>query len=957
MDEQTKNKQEPIKHVEDESHLQSREISDLTPITEQEMSENDTKKEIDPSPKELEDSVKEGQGDLDFYQESEVETEMLEESIEGELSSEILSGDDVQEIEEKRLEDLKESQEVIDDLKEGLQVESGPKDIKEGGSPMDSQSTDKIDQNATAEDDTDFYARISTGDLSKSILIKEAMGSNIKVENNENYLIQNDIPISIRLEDWQEMEEFDYLPPIDVSLVLRLANQMIESRMLLLHCPDEPYLEKLISRIILELQKGNKDHEFSKKVYFNHFEDSNSKAGDKPITIGDFTNERFETESLTYLKAKVNKMPLLKSLYIKDQEWYNNVVHALKQKNVFMFCVIDRATFLEMDQQNDNSDKISQKNLSELGKVPYYNIAFVNYFIQHLFGEDESIVINQEIYSQFKNGLWGKRKSQTELRNMLIDSLGGDKDRIKAEVEKKADPNYQHNKISMIEELPFSKEPNRTAMFIATFFPDVSASDFRMLVEELIHGREVKVVVEMLKTEGKKSKKQNIVSTQSLSELWRQEGDIVLLKSGIQTRRLQNGKISYDFVELGVDDGIDEYFVAHHSMYLFAQYERLLDSGYFFDTGTSKLLIKNMMELMVEVATYDPDTYVHPLLRQIYFKLFLDREISFETQSKLNPEELDRLRKYKNFELEVGFKRLLELIRIMLNRTETLAPKINLFFDELLSIGLIDHLILFIKEYSHQQLVDPILWIEKILIKRNGDKYLSELITILLGDSRKWEGSAKTKLQQIYSWMPEDFRTKKYTLKQSYAALIMLQLADPIKSGFPLRLYGEYPPKFSVIRPIGNNEKALDHFKFLLNWLFNPHALNIYALEIANSKKEGKELESIKKDVGQELMKQRAFIIESWLLIINGFQHETIVEEKEELNQILFEAISQVLTPKQRLLLLKGFAFWLKHYHSEIGRLSRKDNKSDPMYLKLYLAKKETVIKLSNQLTSTSHGI
>ncbi len=116
-------------------------------------------------------------------------------------------------------------------------------------------------------------------------------------------------------------------------------------------------------------------------------------------------------------------------------------------------------------------------------------------------------------------------------------------------------------------------------------------------------------------------------------------------------------------------------------------------------------------------------------------------------------------------------------------------------------------------------------------------------------------------------------------------------------------------------------------------------------------------MESIKKDVGQELMKQRAFIIESWLLIINGFQHETIVEEKEELNQILFEAISQVLTPKQRLLLLKGFAFWLKHYHSEIGRLSRKDNKSDPMYLKLYLAKKETVIKLSNQLTSTSHGI
>ncbi len=836
MDEQNNNSEESLKQANKTDHQQAHEVSDLTPLTEQEMSENETQKEINPSPKELEDSVREEQGDLDVPKEPETETEVLEEPTEGEISSESLPVKDFQEIEEKRLEDQQESQEVIRDLKEQSQDETKSKSEKGVESQVGSQPTEKAGQGTSADDDTDSHAGISVGGLDKSILIKEMVDANV-LQVNGDYIAQSNSPISIRLEDWQEAEELGYLPPIDTSLALRLVNQIIQSRLLLLHCSDEPYLEQLISRIVLELQKGNKDQEFSKKVYFNHFEDSNSKAGDKPIKIGDFTHGSFEQESLTYLKAKVNKMSLLNSLYITDQEWYNTVVHRLKQNNIFMFCVIDRTTFLEMDQQNSNHDKISQKNLSELGKVPYYNIAFVNYFIQHLFGEDESIVINQEIYSQFKNGLWGKRKSQTELRNMLIDSLGGDKDRIKAEVEKKADPNYQHNKISMIEELPFSKEPNRTAMFIATFFPDVSASDFRMLVEELIDGREVKVVVEMLKTEGKKSKKQNVVSTQSLSELWRQEGDIVLLKSGIQTRRLQNGKISYDFVELGVDDGIDEYFVAHHSMYLFAQYERLLDSGYFFDTGTSKLLIKNMMELMVEVATYDPDTYVHPLLRQIYFKLFLDREISFETQSKLNPEELDRLRKYKNFELEVGFKRLLELIRIMLNRTETLAPKINLFFDELLSIGLIDHLILFIKEYSHQQLVDPILWIEKILIKRNGDKYLSELITILLGDSRKWEGSAKTKLQQIYSWMPEDFRTKKYTLKQSYAALIMLQLADPIKSGFPLRLYGEYPPKFSVIRPIGNNEKALDHFKFLLNWLFNPHALNIYALEIVNSKK------------------------------------------------------------------------------------------------------------------------
>mgnify|MGYP000050040960 CR=1 FL=1 len=813
-------------------------------------------------------------------------------------------------------------------------------------------------QEGTIEDETE------TLNDSNEEIESEYQQDNIDVKVNSADTIigkqNNEYYCDSKFEDPTHTWELDYDFEQNISIPEKTFNTYVQalktSRIIMLYSEDDSFVNNTIHDIVSAITKLP-----SCKTYETRYLDwnriNNTKKGqknkvvnyDSKITIDSFTGKNYENDKTTFLKVNLSNLDFLKSIYISNKEHSSSITKELQNNKLFIICKIEHDLYNEIN----SSKKLNEGITLETGNFLFKESSFIHNYLRHHFKEDAPNYI-EKISHQVVKGFWGVNITKKELRDVFVNSLKLDPELVLAAIKERNSSDYKTKKDKFLDSLPLHKQPYKTIIFTATFFPDINTTDFRNLINYLLGEKEeVFTYEEDVLDQENNIQKIQVRSKKRLRDVWLKEGDKILDECKIVTQKLDNGRVCYAFTTLNIDSQIDEYFETRLSLFLIKQYEKLIKSDVLFTSGASELLINNLLQLVSKVAIYDPERYALQLLKNLHIKLFFDEDWEIKLDKNkdfFNPNASNFKKILKNREREVQTDIFLGLITELLKNIHLIRKQVFLFFKYLLSIShyqksQYDLALLLIEKFSEENLIDSVTWIKTTLQYKSDLDTCKSLIRFLNKDIRNWGEDTPLKLKQIHGWLPNK-TLKQYNYVQIYAALSILNIGNPIVNRFPVRLYGEYPYKFPLLYPLKHDVDTTDYFCFLIKWLFNSHTLNI----LTNTNGKNVSSESYKNE-GSKLLTNQTFILESWVLIINGIDDDDKSSIKETFTNALVRAIKLTIDNNLiREIQLKLFEF-SQQYSEEINNhASKPHDDQNILFYELYKAKYKTTLYLTEQL-------
>jgi hypothetical protein len=771
-------------------------------------------------------------------------------------------------------------------------------------------------------------------------------GENNSIHIGDNIINPKDAPI---LHPWS----IDAIENSELSLeeseLTTIQNELMRNRIVLLYSEASSFLTSTIKSVleIIETKPKFRDNE-KKLVYWEKKFKSNKKNKEKVgeneqgengfafesgHSIDSIIYQKFDKEKPTFVKVLISEFQFLSSIYITDKEKLLSVKDQLKNQNIFLICVIDKATYQFVKNSANTSGRVTVDNIRKKGLILFKELSFIHAYIKKYFPESQE-EITGKVFKQLGSGLWGTQKTNESLAEQIIDTFLEDQNSFIQAIEERDNPEYKNKKLKLLKDLPFNKEPYRTTMFVASFFPDISTTDFRKIMTYLLDNKEDTIEEEQEYLNKKQQKR--IIRTKvkkQLSQIWEKNGDQILQESSIVRRKLKDGRVSFDFISFDGDGDVSDYFQTYFSLYLIKQFEKLLKGDFFFKIKSSDLLINNLIQLIIKAANYDPDTYGLILLQEFYVTIVRGgHEILLSGQYNLSNEELQQAKIISAIEKEILPERFIELMHQMLEEDELIRNQVFDFFRSLLLVGRYDDVIIFIGEFSKTNQIDSIHWVREVLEHADDINNVNEALTkLLLEEIKRWEADVFNRLQKLYEWVPDNSYKGRYSDMQLFAAFIILRIGNPVTSRFPLRLYGEYPYKFPLFYPISKEKDSKEYFLFLVRWLFNK------PVKILNAR----------------VIEDQAFTLESWMLILKGIETK-VSETALVFCKTLVSAVREILDKDTIRQLQNEFTVLFSEYEEQFLKHQYKNNYTEKILFKLYRAKMAAVRDLRNYLKPES---
>nr|WP_319570081.1 hypothetical protein [uncultured Draconibacterium sp.] len=740
---------------------------------------------------------------------------------------------------------------------------------------------------------------------------------------------------------------------IDKKEIKLYADQLNENRLIVLHCEDKGIIQKTIEDIVDYIIEKNKIKDFQKRLFSIQRKDDDID-NDKPyeenqesITLSTFIQENFAKGEICFIKTKLIQSEFFKSLFIEEKESFEAIKAELSFKNIFFICYVQEQSLLHTIQSKRHSSfsKVSN-NIERNFFFALFEIPFLPIILQLHFGEKWT-ELRDIIISQKDQGLWGKGKTESELYNSISNYLDEGINKLEQEIEKRRKGDFKEKLANKIETLPFNKKVHQHILFITAFFPEISITEFNLLVNMLLEGKTDeqinKVVHKETDNEIKSIDDSNIIQP---SEEWENKGDEILHECSIITSTFESGRIYFDFEEPELKDEVKTNFKKRYFLFLQEQFQTIINSGIFFKTKASKQLVHNLLDNLTEMVPYDPYFYGLNLLHWTFVRIFTDNKIQLKKKlEELNAEELSLVNDYvhqKTFEREVSFNRLLDFMRLMLDKSELLSRQVIDFIEFLFQKELFLIVLRIIEELQDASHINALEWIKRILNQKEakGDIHY-ECIKSLYRIAKLSTYETFDILEKIQKWWVQRSSNGSLTLYQGNSILIILFFGNPLYGQFPLANYGKWPSKFFLFNFTENNVN--DTWKFLVQWLFHYDMVKAYKIVDNQERTSNISIEDI-------LIKVQAFILESWFLILNGIDNSVKLKplQKKAINEF-YSTLTNELSPIQLKKLKHQWALMSREYIQEASKFRRKNNSQ---LITLFTAKKEACRALYNKFNN-----
>jgi hypothetical protein len=429
-----------------------------------------------------------------------------------------------------------------------------------------------------------------------------------------------------------------------------------------------------------------------------------------------------------------------------------------------------------------------------------------------------------------------------------------------------------------------------TILYVATFFPELSLSDFKRVVSQFLGERTISVTKSQTIVEDGKSRTVETQEEYSLAKRWQDsilepnKADKIFKKCCLKVHR-QESALVVEFSSSYLRTKCIKYFQDEQALYLEGQYKIIQE--FLFDT--SDHVANNAINLLAEAAIYYPNDYgaewllwITATAEAIESELLFERvsKLIFQMQIILEPEKVQQtIKTFLNNLLSQEKDCVFGIILCLINKqlySNFLANKINSLKQ------LFDCLKQVLDRGNKKQKADAYNVVERILTQRGSHKYIYDILGILK------------------DWLPEAERShENYSPSNQAALLLIVSYCDETTNKLSTEKYGCWPSKYplfkSICNDLENDSTSTDtSLNILVSLLFQPSVNQKLSIGYVLPD----EIDAIQ-FIG--------FLIAEWFTILYGLQEGKL---KPEASKLAKRLLHQVVIVARRLEQKQLNEFW-----------------------------------------------
>jgi len=596
---------------------------------------------------------------------------------------------------------------------------------------------------------------------------------------------------------------------------------------------------------------------------------------------------------------------------------------------------------LDLSSQSSNLHRSKpeqwlQKELKKINK----DIGILDEEDDHLTNEISDI--NEELrylsYGDQKRRINKNLKAAQKKRNegrQQLEELHNLKNEIEKELEsrkKNGNESAEHINSVSVQSLFLEDEPiENTVLYVATFFTDLSISDFKRVVAKCLGARTVSITKSQTIIEDGKSNTIQTQEEQSLVKKWEKsfqeahQADKTLKNCYLKVIGKEDSLV-VDFSSPDLRTKFIQYFRKEQAFYIEEQYKHVQEL--LFDV--SEHVANSAIYLLGEAATYYPNDYgVDWLLRitstaeDINSVLLFARvsKLIFEMQIILEPVQSERI-----------IKRFLD---VLLEREKNYVFGISfyLIYRQLYSnspskINSLKHLLDWLKQVldkgNKEQKAEAYSVLETLLAQKNSHEYIYDILRILK------------------AWLPESERaTEKYSSSNQTAILLLVSYCGETINTIPTEKYGIWPSEYPLFTSMHNDSDVDSSLNLLVSWLFHPSANQGLAINYVFPD----EMDAIG-FIG--------FMIAQWFTILYGLQEDKPEPEASKLAKSLLEQIVIVAERSKQKRLTEFWASLAEVYLKEAANYAQSN--ADKQLKREFVCRRKLVKELINSFKALQHN-
>jgi hypothetical protein len=616
-------------------------------------------------------------------------------------------------------------------------------------------------------------------------------------------------------DSFSQLSSFRYSKDIEYNI-----EKLKEKRLSLLVCQSDDVLRSMAYTMVQHAEFKS----YRKRML--RIDSSNAESDDLHLDMFN-VNQIGDGENLVVLIEIEEQRGFFDSIFGKTFYSHQSTRDTLTKKNILLICMVNSSLMQKV---------LGDKQESFL--FHRWEIDFLPYLLEYyLTDESDPDTLAAEILKQRDYGLWDRYRDDNEFYSLISGYLHRGKDSFYDEVKKRSEfiaggkkPGEFWESLDKInaDDLFSKTEPQKTVLYTATFFNELTPIDFKKVVILLLKD-ERKMVEKEVQIVGENNVVQTIKKEEEiiLTDEWNKNADRILKECGLKVIRANDLSQYIDFSYPYLRNQVKKHIMEEHPMFLRQKFAAVQESGILFSPDVSAKIIENVIRLSAEMALINPAHYGAEWLINFIFQLRIHFNIPDEPGED-NLEELFRLLlAIQNESLKKQiYSRLASLIREMLNHSQ-LRGMINNFLNKLIEVRHHEEALEIVWEVGKRLRFAPnfdlLYWLKR-LMEQGAEEIKGKAYLYLLELARQSKFQVYELLDSLKTWLPrEDDDFKSYSKPQKFALIFVLEYCLSTALKFDTDIWGGWPSKYPLFYPLKKSKTLTGkRLKDLISWLLHP---------------------------------------------------------------------------------------------------------------------------------------
>lgn len=465
----------------------------------------------------------------------------------------------------------------------------------------------------------------------------------------------------------------------------------------------------------------------------------------------------------------------------------------LKNSRLFLVVIVNHKYATEK--------KLSQANRS-YKSLSYWNIPFLEPFFKRWFPDHEQLLA--QLAKQ--RAMW--EEDESIFTQQVVNYQAND---ILREVINNGGPKDPDSSAESL--LKTAGPVEKTVLYTATFFNEITSPEFCRVVESLLGTRTILTDAPAISANGAIPATAQIEVP--LRRIWDEEKDTIFTNLLVETSATADSQLTVSLSEFNLAEPLRKLFEKRHRFYLIDQFKALQQTGIFF--YPSLRLTKHTTQLAIDLAQLYPDEFNEGWIVTLVMRIRDYFATPGPDEERAKDPMFHFLSNTRPGASSVAFARVSEICRRFLDSPQKSVVPNSL--EYLMQNEYQQEVFWLIKQLKFNPEFDDWHWLKQLL--NRGDletKYLTyyHILSYLkqLG-TRVYEG-----LEKIESWLPPTDRSN-FTVFDTFIFRILTKYCLDTIDRFKDEHYGKWPSRYPLFT-LTDAETANSRFALLANCLLHP---------------------------------------------------------------------------------------------------------------------------------------